>query len=850
MKRILAIATVLVTIFPYCPSSFSSPSGANGVWVEDTQMSYAGTYDSYCTFASGFDPEASNSTYLSIDYKPGGQGTKLTPDSKYLPIEFMVDSKNICSFEELWLSWSAAGDKPEVVFEAENFDIQSPKTQNSRSTFIEKGNSYGNGFQWDRFGVSDGMDYGLPARYKLRMLIDASKPFKIKIDAMYIGNGKWRPQDSNPEFAPETFYTEKVMFWTLPITSVFKNTLQPSKSSIISKIDVNVLRGHSEPFVLAITGGVNLGDVEISLNKPLVSGNAQANVEFFTVSYMKKRFNINGPVSEKVEMAEYISKDSKLVIPEGRTGFFWLKFSLPEQSQEGIFKGLLKIKNAATEDLYLPINLRAWNLDLPKNPECLMFQATNHIKLVQKGKVSPDDGWKRYKSDFDEMASRGVNSVVLPVPLVSDPPYMPDLPKLENLAKMASSSGFNRFFMDITEAYGLAKKSAPEELKSELSRSLEQSLSTIRKIGLEPIIYIGKTTSELDDGQKEMFSIATSINATPRTACHFTLWPDQSQVDFPIIDWAVIDYTVIQRQGKLPEGVIVNFQPSPHWGMAHQSRVFAGAYAYAHGLKYLSFGNYQQYYGDPFNDFDQMLGDGSYTPGDSMWTYVNESYNVFHSIRWECLLEGIKDRQLLDLLNTKMMVSKGEPAVKAGSLLGEAFEGKDWQSLRLLSLILDPAKIALFREKVIGFISWLSGGEKVAPFKTSYKIDFVVGSKELKFGEEKLQMTVEPKIIGGSTYIPARYLVEPLGGKALWDAKTKTVSLVAVSKHVNLVINSKKAIVDTEEVTLTNAPLIVDGRTLIPLRAASTLLGFGVEWDAQTRTATIIAGSKETYLGQ
>ncbi|HPV86872.1 MAG TPA: hypothetical protein PLC49_04730, partial [Caldisericia bacterium] len=311
MKRILAIATALVTIFPYCPSSFSSSSGTNGVWVEDAQMSCAGTYDSYCTFASGFDPEASNSTCLSIDYKPGGQGTKLTPDSKYLPIEFIVDSKNICSFEELWLSWSVVGEKPEVVFETENLNIQSPKTQNRRSTFIEKGNSYGNGFQWERFGVPEGMDYGLPARYKLRMLIDASKPFKIKIDALYIGNGKWRPQDSKPEFAPETFYTEKVMFWTLPITSTFKNTLQPPKSSIISEIDINVIKDQSEPFVLAITGGVNLGDVEISLNKPLVSGNIQANVEFFTISYMKKRFNINGPVSEKVEVAEYVSKGSK-----------------------------------------------------------------------------------------------------------------------------------------------------------------------------------------------------------------------------------------------------------------------------------------------------------------------------------------------------------------------------------------------------------------------------------------------------------------------------------------------------------------------------------------------------------
>ena len=94
-----------------------------------------------------------------------------------------------------------------------------------------------------------------------------------------------------------------------------------------------------------------------------------------------------------------------------------------------------------------------------------MFQATNHIKLVQKGKVSPDDGWKRYKSDFDEMASRGVKSVVLPVPLVSDPPYMPDLPKLENLA----NGLFIRLqrFMDITRPTGWQKSAPRTEIRAQ-----------------------------------------------------------------------------------------------------------------------------------------------------------------------------------------------------------------------------------------------------------------------------------------------------------------------------------------------------------------------------------------------
>ena len=39
------------------------------------------------------------------------------------------------------------------------------------------------------------------------------------------------------------------------------------------------------------------------------------------------------------------------------------------------------------------------------------------------------------------------------------------------------------------------------------------------------------------------------------------------------------------------------------------------------------------------------------------------------------------------------------------------------------------------------------------------------------------------------------------------------------------------------------APLVVDGRTYIPLRAATELMGMDVKWDNETRTVTITAES-------
>ncbi len=43
----------------------------------------------------------------------------------------------------------------------------------------------------------------------------------------------------------------------------------------------------------------------------------------------------------------------------------------------------------------------------------------------------------------------------------------------------------------------------------------------------------------------------------------------------------------------------------------------------------------------------------------------------------------------------------------------------------------------------------------------------------------------------------------------------------------------------TTNVTLDAPPRIIDGRTLIPVRALAEALGFTVSWDANSRTVSI-----------
>ena len=55
-------------------------------------------------------------------------------------------------------------------------------------------------------------------------------------------------------------------------------------------------------------------------------------------------------------------------------------------------------------------------------------------------------------------------------------------------------------------------------------------------------------------------------------------------------------------------------------------------------------------------------------------------------------------------------------------------------------------------------------------------------------------------------------------------------------------INNPVATVDGEKVTLDSPPVIVEGRTLVPVRFISEALSATVNWNAETRVVSILPG--------
>ncbi|MFA4932353.1 MAG: stalk domain-containing protein [Caldisericia bacterium] len=104
-----------------------------------------------------------------------------------------------------------------------------------------------------------------------------------------------------------------------------------------------------------------------------------------------------------------------------------------------------------------------------------------------------------------------------------------------------------------------------------------------------------------------------------------------------------------------------------------------------------------------------------------------------------------------------------------------------------------------------------------------------------------------PVIIQGRTMLPVRAIVEALGGTVSWDAARRAVGVVLGTKILELIIAKSFAAVNGIPVAIDPAnalvvPVIVKGRTMLPVRFVAEQLGATVGWAAATQVVTLDFG--------
>ncbi len=104
---------------------------------------------------------------------------------------------------------------------------------------------------------------------------------------------------------------------------------------------------------------------------------------------------------------------------------------------------------------------------------------------------------------------------------------------------------------------------------------------------------------------------------------------------------------------------------------------------------------------------------------------------------------------------------------------------------------------------------------------------------------ERQYFEVPPINRNGRVLVPMRALFEKLGAEVNWDPETRTITAHKGAITVEMSPDTNLAMVNGRRYELDVKPIIVEGRTLVPLRFVSTALGADVQWDGARETVTI-----------
>lgn len=103
------------------------------------------------------------------------------------------------------------------------------------------------------------------------------------------------------------------------------------------------------------------------------------------------------------------------------------------------------------------------------------------------------------------------------------------------------------------------------------------------------------------------------------------------------------------------------------------------------------------------------------------------------------------------------------------------------------------------------------------------------------------EVTDKGIIIDGRTMVPVRGVFEYMGYSVEYDANTKTATLTNTKKETTITLtNGKNTFMVNDNVITPEVPQqIVNGKFMLPLRAVGEAVNAKVGWNSETKTATI-----------
>lgn len=113
------------------------------------------------------------------------------------------------------------------------------------------------------------------------------------------------------------------------------------------------------------------------------------------------------------------------------------------------------------------------------------------------------------------------------------------------------------------------------------------------------------------------------------------------------------------------------------------------------------------------------------------------------------------------------------------------------------------------------------------------------GATSLVVDGMNVQTDVPPVIVDGRTLVPVRALFESLGATVGWEESTQTATATKGSTVISMQIGNTTAYVNGVAKTLDVPAQTIEGRTMAPARFVAESLNATVNWDSASDTVKI-----------
>lgn len=193
---------------------------------------------------------------------------------------------------------------------------------------------------------------------------------------------------------------------------------------------------------------------------------------------------------------------------------------------------------------------------------------------------------------------------------------------------------------------------------------------------------------------------------------------------------------------------------------------------------------------------------------------------------------NVSDRTAISMLDTQIEIKAGSTVI--------ASETVDVSAAKVFSVGIGDAYpwTLILKDPVKGMpLTGLTIESSVS--SSLAKAQELTAGKKVYYKGAAIDFDVKPAVIGGRLMIPARAVFEKMGATVTWDAVSKSLTVNRGNRQVLIFIDNAIMTVNGVATKLDVPATIVDGRTLVPLRAIATALGAKVIYGEAEEMAVV-----------